>query len=203
MKFKFKLYCGRLSVGQFVLVSCPFWSGCPDDTFLWVTTTCLFFHVGRPLWREFWSVISSAMTQVQFLMWEWIYDVYSSATLNHDARWRWVVSVIPLTICTWQTAPVTRCVRSCLGNGVSLGDMKKKNIFTLLRIKPQLLGCLTGTLVAIPNALSRFLTRKVRWNINIFLSVSISSLSVKIFTIEPVVQRVYRFENMKQMGAAS
>jgi hypothetical protein len=29
-KFKFKLYCDRRSFGQFVLVSCPFWSGWLD-----------------------------------------------------------------------------------------------------------------------------------------------------------------------------
>jgi hypothetical protein len=37
--FKFKLYCDRQSVGQSVLVSCPFWSRWPDVTFLWVTIT--------------------------------------------------------------------------------------------------------------------------------------------------------------------
>jgi hypothetical protein len=45
-KFNFKLYCDRWSVGQFVLVSCPFWSGWPDVTFLWVTITFfLFFQI--------------------------------------------------------------------------------------------------------------------------------------------------------------
>jgi hypothetical protein len=55
----------RQSVGQFILASCPFWSRWPDVTFLWVTIF-LFFHVGRPLWREDGPVICSAMTQVQF-----------------------------------------------------------------------------------------------------------------------------------------
>jgi hypothetical protein len=32
----------------------------------WLTITLFIFHVGRPLWREDWSVICSAMTQVQF-----------------------------------------------------------------------------------------------------------------------------------------
>jgi hypothetical protein len=63
---KFKLYCDQWSVGQFVLMSCPFWSGWPDVTFLWETITYFLFHVGRPLWREDGSVICSAMTQVQF-----------------------------------------------------------------------------------------------------------------------------------------
>jgi hypothetical protein len=49
-----------------VSVSCLFWSGWPDVTFLWMTITFLFFHVGRPLWREDGSVICSAMTLVQF-----------------------------------------------------------------------------------------------------------------------------------------
>jgi hypothetical protein len=32
-KIKIKLYCDRRSVGQFVLMSCPFWSGSPDVKF--------------------------------------------------------------------------------------------------------------------------------------------------------------------------
>jgi hypothetical protein len=49
----FKLDCDRRSVCQFVLVSCPFWSGWPDVTFVWVTIIFyFFFHVGRPLWRK-------------------------------------------------------------------------------------------------------------------------------------------------------
>jgi hypothetical protein len=63
---KFKLYCDRRSVGQFVLVSRPFWSGWPNVTFIWVKITFLFVHAGRPLWREDGSVICSAMMQVQF-----------------------------------------------------------------------------------------------------------------------------------------
>jgi hypothetical protein len=63
---KIKIYCDLRSVGRFLLVSCPFWSRWPDVTFFWVTITFLFFHVGRPLWREDGSVICSAMTQVQF-----------------------------------------------------------------------------------------------------------------------------------------
>jgi hypothetical protein len=47
-KFKFKLYCDRRSVGQFVLVSCPIWCRWPDVTFLWVTITFFIFHEGRP-----------------------------------------------------------------------------------------------------------------------------------------------------------
>jgi hypothetical protein len=55
--------CYRRWVGQFFLVSCPFRSGWPDITFLWVAITFLLFQVGRPLWREDGSVISSAMTK--------------------------------------------------------------------------------------------------------------------------------------------
>jgi hypothetical protein len=63
---KSKSYYDRRSVGQFVLVSCPFWSKWPDVTFIWVTITFLILHVGRPIWREDRSVICSAMTQVKF-----------------------------------------------------------------------------------------------------------------------------------------
>jgi hypothetical protein len=41
-KSKSKSHYDRLSVGQFVLVPCPFWSRWPDVTFIWVTI-CLFF----------------------------------------------------------------------------------------------------------------------------------------------------------------
>jgi hypothetical protein len=54
------------SVGQFVLVSCPFWSKWPDITFIWATVIFFIFHVGSPLWREDGSVIWSAMMQLQF-----------------------------------------------------------------------------------------------------------------------------------------
>jgi hypothetical protein len=56
----------RRSVGQFVLVFCPFWSRWSDVTFVRVTITFFIFHVGRPLWRVDGSVICSALTQVQF-----------------------------------------------------------------------------------------------------------------------------------------
>jgi hypothetical protein len=49
---KSKSHYDRRSVGQFVLVSCPFWSKWPDVTFIWVTITFFLFLVGRPLWRE-------------------------------------------------------------------------------------------------------------------------------------------------------
>jgi hypothetical protein len=62
---KSKSHYNRMSVGLFVLVSCPFWSWWPGVTFIWVTITFFIFHVGRPLWREDGSVICSAMTQVQ------------------------------------------------------------------------------------------------------------------------------------------
>jgi hypothetical protein len=63
---KSKSHYDRLSVGQFVLVSCPSWSSWPDVTFIWVTITFFILHVERPLWREDGSVICSALTQVQF-----------------------------------------------------------------------------------------------------------------------------------------
>jgi hypothetical protein len=63
---KSKSHYDRRSVGQFVLVSCPFWSTWLDVTFIWMTITFFSFHVGRPLWRDDGSVICSAMTQVQF-----------------------------------------------------------------------------------------------------------------------------------------
>jgi hypothetical protein len=47
-----------------LLVSCLFWSGWPD-LFEW-QLLFLFFHVGRPLRREYGSVICSAITQVEF-----------------------------------------------------------------------------------------------------------------------------------------
>jgi hypothetical protein len=63
---KSKSHYDRRSVGQFILVSCPFWSKWPDVTFIWVPITFFILHVGRPLWREDGSVICSAMTQDQF-----------------------------------------------------------------------------------------------------------------------------------------
>jgi hypothetical protein len=65
-KSKSKSYYNRQSVGQFVLVSRPFWSKWPDVTFIWVTITFFIFHVGHPLWWEDGSVICSAMRQIQF-----------------------------------------------------------------------------------------------------------------------------------------
>jgi hypothetical protein len=65
-KSKSKSHYDRRSVGQFVLVSCPFWSRWSGVTFIWVTIIFFIFHVWRPLWREDGSVISSAMTQVQW-----------------------------------------------------------------------------------------------------------------------------------------
>jgi hypothetical protein len=65
IKIKIKLYCDRRSVDKFVLVSGPFWSIRPDFTFLSVTITFFLLHVGSLLWREDWSVICSAITQVQ------------------------------------------------------------------------------------------------------------------------------------------
>jgi hypothetical protein len=61
-KFKFKLYCDRRSVGQFVLVSGPFWGPWPDFNFLCLTVALFLLHVGRPLWWENGSVIYSAIT---------------------------------------------------------------------------------------------------------------------------------------------
>jgi hypothetical protein len=63
---KSKSHYDRWSVGQFVLVSCPFWSRWPDVTFIWVKITFFIFLVWRPLWREDGSIICSTMTQVQF-----------------------------------------------------------------------------------------------------------------------------------------
>jgi hypothetical protein len=63
--FKFKLYCDRRSVGQFVLVSGPLWSIWPDFTFLCVAITLFLLHVGCPLWWEDGSAIRNAITQVQ------------------------------------------------------------------------------------------------------------------------------------------
>jgi hypothetical protein len=60
--FKFKLYCGWRSVGQFVLMSGPFWGPWSDFNFLCLAITFLLLHVGRPLWREDWPVICSAIT---------------------------------------------------------------------------------------------------------------------------------------------
>jgi hypothetical protein len=54
---KSKSHYDRRAVGQFVLVSRPFWSRWPDATFIWVRITFLIFHVGRLLWREDASVI--------------------------------------------------------------------------------------------------------------------------------------------------
>jgi hypothetical protein len=42
---KSKWHYDRQSVGQFVPVSCPFWSRWPDVTFIWVTITFFIFHV--------------------------------------------------------------------------------------------------------------------------------------------------------------
>jgi hypothetical protein len=61
-KFKFRLYCDRRSVGQFVLVSGPLSGRWPDFKFLWVTVTFFLLHVGRPFWREDGSVICSEIT---------------------------------------------------------------------------------------------------------------------------------------------
>jgi hypothetical protein len=63
---KSKSHYDRRSVGQFVLVSCPFWIKWPDVTFIWVAITFFIFHLRRPLVREDGSVICSAMTQVEF-----------------------------------------------------------------------------------------------------------------------------------------
>jgi hypothetical protein len=40
---KSKSHYDRRSIGQFVLVSCPFYSRWPDVTFIWVTITFIFF----------------------------------------------------------------------------------------------------------------------------------------------------------------
>jgi hypothetical protein len=61
-KFKFKLYSDRRSVGQFILVSDPLWGRWPDFNFLCFTITFFLLHVGRPLRRENWSAICSAIT---------------------------------------------------------------------------------------------------------------------------------------------
>jgi hypothetical protein len=57
-KFKFKLCYNRRSVGQFILVSFPFWGTWPDFNFLRLTisSSC------RALWREDGSIICSAIT---------------------------------------------------------------------------------------------------------------------------------------------
>jgi hypothetical protein len=60
---KFKLYCDRRSVGQFVLVSGPLWGRWPDFKCLWVAITFFLLHVRHPLWREDGSVICSAITR--------------------------------------------------------------------------------------------------------------------------------------------
>jgi hypothetical protein len=61
LQFKFKLYCNRRSVGQFVLASRPFWGPWPDINILCLKITS-FLHVGRLLWWEDGSVICSAIT---------------------------------------------------------------------------------------------------------------------------------------------
>jgi hypothetical protein len=61
---KFKLYCDRRSVGQFVLVSGPLCGRWPDFKFLWMTITFFLLHVRRPLWRENGSVICSPITHM-------------------------------------------------------------------------------------------------------------------------------------------
>jgi hypothetical protein len=43
-----QVYCDRLSVGQFVVVSSPLWGPWPDSHFLYLTITFFLFHVGRP-----------------------------------------------------------------------------------------------------------------------------------------------------------
>jgi hypothetical protein len=48
---KWKSHYDRWSVGQFVLVSCPFWSKWPDVTFIWVTVTFVIFHRTPSLMR--------------------------------------------------------------------------------------------------------------------------------------------------------
>jgi hypothetical protein len=80
-KSKSMSHYDRRSVGQFVLVSCTFRSRCPDVTFIWVAITFFIFQVGRSLWREDGSVISSAMKQVQF-----------QVTLRPTAYVTWCVS---------------------------------------------------------------------------------------------------------------
>jgi hypothetical protein len=68
---KFKLYCDRRSVGQFVLVSGPLWGLWLDFNFLYLTMT--FLHVGRRFWRQVGPVIRSAIT----------YCLESRRTHNH------------------------------------------------------------------------------------------------------------------------
>jgi hypothetical protein len=71
LKSKSKSHYDRRSVGQFVLVSWPFWNSWPDVTFIWVTITFFIFNAGSPLWREDGSVICSAMTQILFQVTLW------------------------------------------------------------------------------------------------------------------------------------
>jgi hypothetical protein len=61
LKFKFKLYFDRRSVGQFFLVSGPLKGPLPDLNFLCLAIT-YYLLAGRPLWREDGSVVCSAIT---------------------------------------------------------------------------------------------------------------------------------------------
>jgi hypothetical protein len=85
LKFKSKIYCDRLWVGQFVLVSGPLWSRWPDFTF-WVTITFFLLYVGRPLWREDGSAICSAVTQVQVQV-QAILRPTASRSIRHGGPW--------------------------------------------------------------------------------------------------------------------
>jgi hypothetical protein len=58
---KFKFYCDRRSVGQFVFVSDPLWGPWADFNFLWLTITFFLLHVRFSLWREEGSVTRSAI----------------------------------------------------------------------------------------------------------------------------------------------
>jgi hypothetical protein len=61
-KFKFKSYCDRRSVVQFVFVSDPLWGPWSGFNFLCLTVTFFLLHVRCPLWREDGSVICTAIT---------------------------------------------------------------------------------------------------------------------------------------------
>jgi hypothetical protein len=100
MKLKLKLYWDRLSVVQFVLVSCPFLSGWPDVTFLSETITFLFFHVENCHWKKC-NIWSPAQKRANFnFNFNWVemsWDELSWVYLTADGQ---------STSSSWYRAPL-------------------------------------------------------------------------------------------------